>query len=356
MKHLKLCMALGLVVAVTAPAWGVSLSPGPKTIDITDWTSLYSPLPIGPLPRAPAPCVPLPGGRAGQLNEPLAPTGTFVPPAIGVDENRAVFVVNFIQAPDGTVDFQKPALGGTEGELSGLFYDLTPIGTTPAPVGGTNVYYGPAGRNPILAAPAGTGGVLEVWLDPAEVGAFPLETATPPGNALGVGPCGWDEADTLGLIPGLHGHAPGGPDGYPSVNQAGETLWLQLAFLPHPDQTFPGTVLRETLPIGVPGATVGSGDAWAHILGGTAAPLFVTGQFNAAYAAAGGVLPPGTSADFRARFNIDVAPLAEPLNGFQAVSRDPVTAAVIPEPVTIVGAFMAVGSLGAYIRRRHRRA
>ena len=86
------------------------------------------------------------------------------------------------------------------------------------------------------------------------------------------------------------------------------------------------------------------------IVGGTYAPNIAIGARNASYASSGYAVPAGLSADFEIRFNIDPSDTGAPPWG--AVSDDPVKFGIIPEPVTMLGVFLAVGSLGGYLRRR----
>jgi len=63
----------------------------------------------------------------------------------------------------------------------------------------------------------------------------------------------------------------------------------------------------------------------------------------------GGFVPvvPGTTADFRLKGG------SEPTNWPWLVrSSDPITTAYVPEPVTVLGVFLGLGSLAGYIRRR----
>jgi hypothetical protein len=322
---------LGLVAALALPAMGVSLSPGPKVAKIADFSSLYR---LGSV-------------RPGQTRDPVAPAGVFVAPQAG-DENRAIFDVTTIP-PTPTFEF----VSSLPDQLSGLFYDLTPLNVPAAP-GPTTIYFGALGRNPV-AGPVGTGGVIEVYEDNGTTSLFDQTAA----DALGAGPLAWDEGDSLGL-----GTVPG-RDTFPTINQGGEGLWLQLAFIPFPGAgvTLPaGTLLTETLNIG--GAEQGSGKAWATVVGGSYLSSIAKGALSTDYIedwdrADDGLIngslapPPGFAqlADFEILFDIDPDPTGG-TSGWGVTSQDPVAFQVIPEPVTMVGAFLAVGSIGAYIRKR----
>ncbi len=354
MRCLTWLLAAVALVALCVPAEAISLTQGIKIAKLTDRSSLY---------RAPS------GGsaRPGQTQDPLAPTGTFVPVAAG-DDNRSVFDVTTI--PDSP-PFEY--VSGSPDQLSGLFYDLTPL-NLPAGPGVSTLSFGALGRNPILGTPVGThptdllpiatGGVLEVWLDAGTVSNWD-PTATGPA---GSGPSAWDEANAAGTAAGMgpNGHA-GAPDTFPTVNDSGEVLWLQIALLPFPgagvDPAIPrGTLLQET--VDLLGSEAGSGKAFGTVVGGSFLPNIVMGGLQSDYAADwdrvddglvnGTLAPPaGLTAEFEILFDVDPDP-ALGTDGYGVRSQDPTVFRVIPEPVTMTGMILGFGSLVGYVRKRRK--
>ena len=98
----------------------------------------------------------------------------------------------------------------------------------------------------------------------------------------------------------------------------------------------------------------GDGEAWMEITGGASQQYFDLDPFamNAANAAALQAAAPGVfdlDADFSLRF--DTSPYVG-TEGWLVTSHDPFESDVIPEPLTMLGLFMGLGGVGAYIRKR----
>jgi hypothetical protein len=372
-RYLKLVLLAGLILALAAPASAVTLTNGPQEAKFNDWTSLYR---VPPPPPQPVPPFMQPAPRPGQIAEPLLhPGGAQIVPIFPGDENRAIFDISTITpdvlpapAPDFTGD---PAVE----QLSGLFYDLHSIAPAvpPAPGGSVTVDYGSLGRNPVVAGsgtgivpPVGSGGAIEIWQDVGTASTFnPLAA-----NALGAGPLAWDEADSLGLVGAPLGHAVG-PDAFPTVNQSGESLWLQVVFIPFPGAGLvgsgvpAGSLVRETF-TNIGGSTSGSGSGFGMVVGGSYAPMIAgfpgavgsqQGKYDDAWDLADdGLLngsiggPAGFRADLFVRFDVDPDELGAP--PWLAVSDDPVKFAVVPEPVTMLSALFGLGGLAGYLRKR----
>ena len=297
-------LALAVLCAGTASA--VTLLPGDFQAHFTDASALYEPLydnSTPPVitswrPRAPLDIDPVAGGG------PVGPdangnTWSDTGAVLG-DENRTIFNVNqFLQ-------LDVPYYSVPPGELTGMMYDLelTYINQTSATV--FDLYFQPLLRNPVPLdgdAPAGAGGVIEVWFDPtpdgAGAGAF-----DPSG--LGDAPFLWTEAagpdDGTGRLADL----------YPTMNGDDVSLWLQLVlnpafeFLDVDGVDQPGDpfgiyddlvpfVLKEHIDLG---SRTGSFESsYLNIISGSAAPLFdrdVYGPGNDLQLAATFNLPPIT--------------------------------------------------------------
>jgi len=355
-RTLKLVTVVGLMLALTSTAGAISLSAGPQEAKFNDFTSIFR------FPGTPDPVtgVPFPGSippRPGQLLDPVqnpAP-GSFVPVIPG-DENRAIFNMTTI-TPDvsGAPGPDFVGVPGVE-QLSGMFYDLTPVVPIFPPVvgGSVTIEYGAFGRNPLpiaLVDPR-VGGAIEIYLDAAPGMSNFNELSADPWGLGYIGPEAWDEADSLGV----NAATPyAGRDTYPTVNTSGESLYLQLVLIPFPGAGIvgsgvaPGTLLRETLG-NLAGDERGVGAGFAMVVGGSLGPFVAPGGRNASYATSGYAVPAGLSADFEIRFNFDPSETSAPPWG--AASDDPSKFSVIPEPVTMLGLFLGVSGLGQYLRKR----
>ena len=343
MRSIKLMTVVGLMLALTSTAGAISLGQGPQEAKFNDFTSIF---------RAPASL-----GRPNQAFDPVpnpAP-GMFVPVQAG-DENRAIFNMTTI-TPD-VAGSPGPDFVGVPNveQLSGLFYDLTPVAAVLPPVvgGSVTIEYGALGRNPLPAALADAriGGVMEIYLDSGAGMSNFNELAADPWGLGYNGPEAWDEADSLGVNAAT---AYAGRDTFPTVNTSGEILFLQLVYIPYPGAGIAGsgvaagTLLRETLG-NLAGDERGVGSGFAMVVGGTYAQYITVGGRDASYANSGYAVPTGLSADFEIRFNFDPSETSAPPWG--AASDDPSKFSVIPEPVTMLGLFLGVSGLGQYLRKR----
>ena len=356
MRSIKLITVVGLMLALTSTAGAISIGNGPQEAKFNDFTSIYrAPGTIDPITGLPfAGSVP---PRPGQTLDPVpnpAP-GQFVPVLPG-DENRAIINITTI-TPDipGAPGPDFVGIPGVE-QVSGLFYDLTPVAIVLPPVvgGAVTIEYGALGRNPLPAAVADprAGGVIEMYVDAAPGMSNFNELSADPWGLGYSGPEAWDEADSLGV----NAATPyAGRDTFPTVNTSGEKLYLQMVFIPFPGAGIAGsgvaagTLLRETLG-NLAGDERGVGAGFAMIVGGSFGPFVTAGGRNASYAGSGYAVPAGLSADFEIRFNFDPSETSAPPWG--AASDDPSKFSVIPEPVTMLGLFLGVSGLGQYLRKR----
>lgn len=343
------CLMLVLAASMVTTLEAVTLQDGVNAAKFIDYTSIFNDEEPFDVPPYIAP----PGDN--QTFAPIDhPGGAAVVAIPEGAENRAIFNVTTI-ALDGAFDPDFTGISTVE-QLSGLFYDVHSLSTVAPPAAGDSatINYGSLGRNPVSGAPTGTGGVIEIYLDDAGVVSpfNPLAT-----DALGTGPTAWDESDSLGLA------SVAGRDSFPTVNQDGEELWLQLVFIPFPGSTGGGSVpagtfVRETFETSDGGVTTGLGSGYAMLVGGSYAGNIILGSQNTRWANEAGVaLPAGFRADFFIQFDIDPdssVPAVGP-GEWLARSDDPArfeVGSVIPEPFTMVGLLIGGGSLTGYLRRR----
>jgi len=347
MRALKFLLFAGLILAVTGTAGATNLNLGLNEASLSDASHLWNP--------PGATWTPVPGAPYWPGQSPL--------PALG-QENRAIVNLKGIEV----VGSGNPTWTGSAGtgtvagnQLSGLFYDLAVIGVNPVFGGGGGligayVSMGSLVRNPLIpavddldgdSAGAGmiTGGVVEIYEDFGK-------TPTMSNYSVAPGPGAWVMSDPTATVPGR--------DSYPAINQAGspnQSLWLQAAFVDLANlNPFPGgpplpagTVFAEYLDF-VQGT--GSGIGYLNVFDGSIESAIGRGTF--------GISPSGVPMDIRLRadyafspnpgYNPGINPTAAA--GWINQSNDPADFWVIPEPITMVGAFLGTMTLGGYIRRR----
>jgi len=327
MKYARFLVIAGLLLAVSSTASAITFLGVPQRAKFTDYTGLWRDL-DGNAPLDPVP-YPSPAG--------------FVPVVPG-DENRAAFYAtqifhNVLPAQSEFVD--KPGTASTSGEqYAGLFYDLKALnGGIPAPAAPVTLSSAALGRTPVPGAPAGTGGVIEIYKD---TGTTPTMTNFNPSPGMGA----WVESDAGAVIPGR--------DSYPTVNQGSpnESLWLQLVFIPFPGSGIispPGTLVNEVLDL--QGTSFGEGYAMA--VGGSYLSKVIPNYMASHYAGKGfGPPPAGFRADWYLKFSIDPLGVGAGPGLWLAAGEDPALWGHVPEPLTVLGVLMGVGGLAGYIRKR----
>jgi len=347
---------LALAVLCVGTANAVTLLPGDFQAHFTDASCLYEPIDDGQgnitwRPRAPLDIDPVAGG--GPVG-PDANGNTWSDTAAVVgDENRTIFNVNqFLQ-------LDVPYYAVPPGELTGMMYDLelTHINQTSASV--FDLYFMPLGRNPVPLdgdAPAGAGGVIEVWFDPTPDGAG--AGAFDP-NGVGDAPFLWSEAagpdDGTGRLADL----------YPTMNGDDVSLWLQMVLNPSGEfldvdgidqpgdpfgiyDDFVPFVLKEHIDLGTRSGSFES--TYLNIISGSAAEFFDRDVYG-----------PGNDMQLAATFNLP--PVAGTTNPFTnspqdqgnwaVQSSDPIRGNVIPEPASLT--LIGLGLAGLIARGRRRK-
>ena len=345
-----LFVALAVLALLAGNASALGLLAGEFHAKLTDASTLYT---TDGTPRAPSDIDSIP--YDGQAPANWADTG----PVVG-DENRAVININ--QLLQGGSAYE--TLAG--GELTAMIYDLELVRIHDGagnPVTPTTVEwymdFSPLGRNPLAGlgsdpdAPAGSGGVVEVWYDSTPEGA---------GSAL-YNPSG----DGLAPQKWAPGAGPGGSDAYPTINLGDDsTLWLSAVLVPkfYLDLDDDGSletpiVFTEKINVwpfgtdptdpttdedGRTGEVVGLG--YFNIVGGSAAWAFVRD----------GIFP-GTGMDlsFDSNFLLPGHPQYGAVwdaGNWSIQSDDPVRGSVIPEPASLSLLGLAVAGLVARKRRK----
>jgi len=341
----RIAVAAGLLALLVSQAQALTLEAGPVIFHLRDGSSLYRQA-NGTLPAI-----------NGSSFAPLPPADiALVAPEVG-DENRAVFQVDqAIQGVTQTIP---------EGQLTGLFYNNSIAAVIPSvDIFGHvsfDIYYTGSTRNPIDIsndpdAPAGSGGVIEIWLDST------VENNQADANFM------YDQLDPQGTLAVPTGSAPflwqesghsSGRDAYPNVNRTTDgtadddsTLWLQLVLTPIgflPDGT--PILLHERIDTWT-GAGVYD-PAFLNIVGGSAQGLFDRDVYG-----------PGRDLELQLTVqgpglnglpsSYNTAPdNAADRGNWQVRSSDPVTASIIiPEPATMSLLGLGFAALAAYRRRR----
>jgi hypothetical protein len=287
------------------------------------------------------------------------PVPAFSPPVVGY-EDRSIFQITQILPRAGGIQVWPTAVPPTE-ELTGLFYDLYIGAFLANPDGSVTIDFVPGGtpiagvppaprivRPDLVPAggdvPAGSGGVVDVWLDQTlDWGVFP-GTGAPFS-----GPGAWmpwtgaaHPGDTTGGLP--HDDYPGASDLDESGVPEGNALWVYGSFVPLPAAPLLPGVAVITMTVD-PVSGTGDGVGYINILGGTNANVF---QLSPAL-----TWPPG--ADMSLQFDLQFPPDI-PFNelfGWAVRSDDPVEFETVPEPATLMlFGSCALGALGYWRRRR----
>jgi len=351
MRKVLAVIAVLALVAGTASAFEVGA--GLYSGSITDRSNVYS------------------GG--GQPDDDTD-TGYALPEAPGAsvnvgDEQRTVFSLDALSfgaldvnpfSGDVKITETGPSVTYTPKNLKGVLYDINVSGITngvPVPGDGLlhDIYKTPGGRytsdggtdgtwTDTVASPSvglvtsagGYGGLLVIYEDP---------TPGTPSNPFVGGPSTWRE-------PGQPGHVASPVTGVltDSDNYAGITdqglVWLVAILTPLPASAY-------NFPVGAPAGTVlvekgfsvdsgGTGDAsgiaFANVIGGSAASLFMLDIF-------------GPGRDIRIDFDIDFDANGT-IDGWQVESDDPVQFGAIPEPTTLALLGLGLASLGVIRRRK----
>jgi hypothetical protein len=326
-KTLLLPLAALLLMALVAPsANALTVLPGRNTAHFTDASSLY----VNGVPRAPTDMDSDPGnpgsGEAAGFADTVAQLG---------DELRIVFNADTLAGSGGGVYYTIPG-----GELTGLVYDLYLNLIVGNPVNGDAVlYFG----NAAGIDDTNAGGVMDIWED-----ASPETTGN---NNLLFNPSG----DGLGPQKWVPGAGPGGTDFYPTVNEVadpGVSLWAtfnlqpQQEWVDHDLDSTTAPILVNYLmkeSISLPSESGNAYEAWLHILGGSAQPLF-----DADYWATDVEMLMSATLALPGSLRYDGLP--QDHGNWAVASSDPADFAIVPEPSSL--ALLGLAGVVALVRRR----
>ena len=153
---------------------------------------------------------------------------------------------------------------------------------------------------------------------------------------------------------------------YPTVNAEGQVLELSMISLPgfiNAPGTGAGLATEFESRFNF-GSFTGDGEAWVEITGGASQCLFDGDCWGVADSWAMNpahvpLMPVGSDLDSDVSLAFDTFPAPAPPPGWDpnddwwlVTSEDPMLVELIPEPLTMLGLFMGLGGVGAYIRKR----
>lgn len=310
MRLIKILAIFGLVLAVSGTAWADPVLPnGPVVLQITS-------LDAGTVYGAAAGTY---GGTSGNPM-PAGVPGLFAgingaPPS---EDSWGIFTVNTINVgavlvPGASILQTGPQVWSTAtpgNVLVGIFWGEVDNALNVAAGGVTTAY--------------GTGLNIAIW---EQAPGFTLAGALPSGR---VGASPWD---------------------YTGIGGAGSTLWFTGVSSPG---FYTGVGLDPTAEFDsqftptAPGDIAGSAHSWID-----AAPItgLGTGSINSRVDTNFFLGAGGENADVRLQITTTSLDPTNTTN-FTVSDSDPVTAFAVPEPLTMFGVVMGLGSVGTYIRRR----
>jgi len=347
----KVLAVLAVLAIVAGSASAFDLEAGLYSGSITDRSNVYS------------------GGNQPDDDSDYALPETPGSPVNVGDEQRTVFSLDALSfgvldvnpfSGDVKITETGPSVTYTPKNLKGVLYDINVSGiTNGVPVAGDgllhDIYKTPGGRytstggtdgtwTDTVASPSvglvtsagGYGGLLVIYEDP---------TAGTPTNPFSAGPSAWREPGQPGHVASPLAGVLSDSDNFPGITDQG-LVWLVAVLTPLPASAY-------NFPVGAPAGTVlvekgfsvdsgGTGDAsgiaFANIIGGSAASLFMLDIF-------------GAGRDIRIDFDIDFDANGT-VDGWQVESDDPVQFGAIPEPATLTLLGLGLASLGVIRRRK----
>jgi hypothetical protein len=324
MRVLKLCAMFGLLVALSAPAWGLNFNysyNGPVTLKFYSWDvgTLYGQNPGGGGAAVPADTLVDGIGALDALNQlkpaslwPTIPSG----PYDGNSEDSwGLFTIDKILAKNpppgqGSVLWSNDAANPFE--LVGMFYGL---------VDHALYYDSSTGAQEIISC----GYYFDIYEQPRGTlfNSVSVEPVAGPSDRfdfdkyVGVG-----YSDNLGTTIGTKILSGVSTTGITPINTAGYTNGLP----------------AEHYVSFIPGQE-GDADFYIDLTGGT---LHDNWEVDPYY------FPTSQDGDLQLHADLDAAGQY----GFNVTNQDPVEGYVVPEPTTMFVAFLGVGALASYVRRR----